>query len=169
MNLDIAEFKERLAAQKERSNADLVDFFYQKVRLAENMKAGLMEEMNEQNREFLVNASGTIDAYMFQVKEIEKSMHLQHLPLDQEVALQDNLHDQMIEKINELETLKKEIKKSGSWLPQSSGKQTLLPRLNYSYNGLTQTTIPGATTKLWIYTTTMQKCQNINLYAATVQ
>lgn len=37
-------------------------------------------------------------------------MRLTHLPLDQEVAIQDNLHDQMIEKIKELKTLKKELK-----------------------------------------------------------
>ncbi|PIQ21290.1 MAG: hypothetical protein COW65_09975 [Cytophagales bacterium CG18_big_fil_WC_8_21_14_2_50_42_9] len=110
MNLDIDEFKKRLATQTARSNANLVNFFYQEVRLAENMKAGLMEEMNEQNRDFLVEASSRIDDYMFQVKEIEKSMHLQHLPLDQKIALQDSMHDRVIEKMNELDILKKDIK-----------------------------------------------------------
>ena len=110
MNLDIDEFKKRLATQTDPSNANLVDFFYQEVRLAENMKAGLMEEMNEQNRDFLVDTAAKIDTYMFEVKEIEKAMHLQYLPLDQEVALQDSMHDQTIEKIKELNTLKKRIK-----------------------------------------------------------
>lgn len=47
MELDIAEFKQRLNAQIEKENPDIVVFFYQEVRLAETMKAGLMKEMNE--------------------------------------------------------------------------------------------------------------------------
>ena len=111
MDLDIAEFKQRLYVQIESGHPDLADFFYQEVRLAEAMKAGLMEEMSPKNQDFLVNATSKIDTYMFKVKQIEKEMHLHHLPLDQEVAIEDNMHEQMMEKITELETLKAEIKK----------------------------------------------------------
>ena len=115
MDLDITEFKQRLAVVRERGDSEsLIAFFYEEVRAAENMKIGLTDEMNEQTREFVVEASENIDTYMFQVKQIEKDMQLPGLSPLQQSILQDSLHNKIMEKIDELETLKRKYNKTGT-------------------------------------------------------
>ena len=108
MELDITEFKQRLATVQKRGDAqNIIAFFYDEIRQAEHMKQGLMEEMNEQNREFLVKASDNIDTYIFKVRQMEKDLQLPGVPDIQQDILQDNLHGKIIDKIEEVETLRK--------------------------------------------------------------
>jgi len=108
MDLDITEFKQRLAAVQARGDVqNLIAFFYEEVRAAENMKIGLMEEMNEQSQEFLVKAADDIDTYMFKVKQIEKDLQLPGLSGIQQDILQDDLQSKIMEKIEELDVLRK--------------------------------------------------------------
>jgi len=112
MELDIKEFEDRLQLEKQKAQPNVVALIYEEIRLAENMKAGLLEEMNQMNKDFLVQASSVIDTYMFGLKQIERELNLVALPLDQEVALRDTMHDEMINKIAELEDLKKKLNKT---------------------------------------------------------
>lgn len=78
------------------------------------MKIRLMDEMNEQTREFLVRAADNIDKYMFTVKQIEKDMQLPGLSPVQQDVLQDDLQEKIMEKIAELEMLKQKYNRLGS-------------------------------------------------------
>jgi len=114
MDLDIIAFKERLAAVRERGDfKNIIAFFYDEIRQAENMKMRLTDEMNEQSRDFIVKASDSIDTYMFTIKQIEKDMQLPGMSGLQQDILQDNLHDKIMEKIEEIEALKKKYNQPG--------------------------------------------------------
>jgi len=115
MDLDITEFKQRLAVVQQRGDVkNIIAFFYDEIRQAEHMKQGLMEEMNEQNREFLVKAANDIDTYMFKVKQIEKDLQLPGLPSISQDILQDNLQSKIMEKIEEVDALRKKYNSSHS-------------------------------------------------------
>jgi len=115
MELDITEFKQRLAVVEQRGDVkNIIAFFYDEIRQAENMKIRLMDEMNEQTREFLVRAADNIDTDMFTVKQIEKDMQLPGLSPVQQDVLQDDLQEKIMEKIAELEMLKKKYNRLGS-------------------------------------------------------
>ena len=110
MELDITEFKQRLATVQGRGDIkSLLAFFYDEIRQAEHMKLGLMEEINEQTREFVVKASDDIDTYIYSIKQIEKDLHLPGmLPVQQDI-LDDDLQSKIVEKIEELEVLRKKF------------------------------------------------------------
>jgi len=115
MELNITEFKQRLAVVEQRGDVkNIIAFFYDEIRQAENMKIRLMDEMNEQTREFLVRAADNIDTYMFTVKQIEKDMQLPGLSSVQQDVLQDDLQEKIMEKIAELEMLKQKYNRLGS-------------------------------------------------------
>jgi len=115
MDLDITAFKERLAAVRERGDVNnIIAFFYEEIRQAENMKIRLTDEMNEQSRDFIVKASDNIDTYMFTIKQIEKDLQLPGLPEIQQDILQDDLQSKIMEKIEELDVLRKKYSSGSS-------------------------------------------------------
>ena len=108
MEIDIEEFKKRLEDElaKGKSNNEVAALIHNEIRMTENMKAGLMEEMNETNKDFLNDAAGRFDTYLFQLQEIEKEMKLSNLSLDQKTALNDQLMRKKIaHEMNELHEL----------------------------------------------------------------
>jgi hypothetical protein len=108
MEIDINEFKERLAKEqaKGKSEAEIAAFIYHEIRTTEDMKAGLMEEMNEANKDFLNDAAARIDTYVFQLQEIEKDLNIKRLKPDQRTALQDEgVREKIAEEIEKLDKL----------------------------------------------------------------
>ena len=105
MEIDIEEFKKRLEAEVAmgKSNDEIAAFIHNEIRMTENMKAGLMEEMNKANENFLNDAAGQFDTYTFQLQELEKELKLKNLTLDQQTALNDELmRGKIAKEINEL-------------------------------------------------------------------
>jgi hypothetical protein len=105
MEIDIEEFKERLEIVKAKANheKEIAEFIHQEIRMTEIMKAGLMEEMNESNKDFLNSAANKFDTYIFQLQEIEKDLKCQNLTLDQKTALNDRaMRDKFEEGMDEL-------------------------------------------------------------------
>jgi len=105
MEIDIEEFKKRLEAEVAmgKSNDEIAAFIHNEIRMTENMKAGLMEEMNKANEDFLNDAAGQFDTYTFQLQELEKELKLKNLTLDQQTALNDELmRGKIAKEINEL-------------------------------------------------------------------
>lgn len=106
MEIEIDEFRKRLNAEIANGNRELGPFIHREIRLAETTKASMMEEMDETTEEFLTAAAGKFDTYIFQLQEIEKELHLRHLALDQETALNDKLvRQQMSAQLETLEDL----------------------------------------------------------------
>ncbi len=103
MEIEIIEFRKRLEAEIAKGNPNIAEFIIKEIRLSENMKASLMEEMKEETKEFLNAAAAKFDTYIFQLQEIEKEMGLTNLSLDQKTALNDTLlRNEISNKIEEL-------------------------------------------------------------------
>src|SRR5688572_29075778 len=109
MEVDINEFKERLNTEIAKGNRNIAGFIHQEIRLSEDMKASLMEEMSENTEDFLTATAAKLDTYVFQLQEIEKEMGLTNLPLDQKTALRDTqVRKKMAEEIDKLDQMQED-------------------------------------------------------------
>ena len=106
MEIEIEEFRQRLNAEIAKGNPNIAEFIQLEIRLSENMKASLMEEMKEETKDFLTAAAAKFDTYIFQLQEIEKELGLKNLSLDQQTALKDKLiRNEISDKIEKLKNL----------------------------------------------------------------
>ena len=105
MKLDITEFRKQVDNKIAQGlpEAEITEFIHKEIRLTEIMKASIMEEMNDNTKDFLSDAAARIDTYLFQLQELELNLKLHYLTLDQKVAINDT---EMRDKIaNEMEKL----------------------------------------------------------------
>ncbi|MBK0404770.1 hypothetical protein I5M27_17385 [Adhaeribacter sp. BT258] len=91
MEIDINKFRQRLELEIARGNTNAAAYIRQEIRLVEDMKASLMEEMDVKTEDFLTYTAAKLDTYVFQLQEIEKNMGLRDLALDQKTALEDEM------------------------------------------------------------------------------
>ena len=91
MDLDITEFRQRLTNEivKGLSEEEIAAYIHREILLTETMKANLMEEMNENTKEFLIEATSQIDTYRYQLQELETDIRTNFLTVDQKAALRD--------------------------------------------------------------------------------
>lgn len=109
MELNITEFRKRLDDEIAHGlkEAEITDFIHKEIRLTEIMKASMLEEMNDNTKDFLSDTAARIDTYLFQLQELELKLRLHNLPLDQKVAIndtemRDSIADEM-EKLHEMD------------------------------------------------------------------
>ena len=91
MDLDIAEFRQLLSKEiaKGLTEAEIAAFIHKEILLTETMKANLMEEMSENTKEFLIEATAQIDTYRYELQELETDIRTNFLTVDQKAALKD--------------------------------------------------------------------------------
>ena len=102
MELEFEEFKERLVSEMARGTNPAY-YIQQEVRRAEDLKMGLVEEI-ERGSQFVSEASNKIDKYVYFLHELAKKYPLDLYQLDQKTAIQDESMQKGIQdQLNKLE------------------------------------------------------------------